>query len=130
MLSGAAPVQVLLEVLHEPGNPLGIIRKPGDYVALADGDRCQKRSVPHFMGSALPDESAAAAAASNSLARQSAPVRGSEQNPSETEQDVQEDTRTAASGTGASKAGAQEGGTAVEQLIGAERSVRSISGDR
>jgi len=43
-------LQALLHLWHEHGNPLGIIRKPTDYAVLGSEGRCQKRSVPHFMG--------------------------------------------------------------------------------
>ena len=44
--------QVLLEVLFERGNPLGIIRKTAEYAASATTEHCQTRSVPHFQGTA------------------------------------------------------------------------------
>lgn len=53
-------------MLHEAGNPLGIIRKPSDYAAPGTADRCQKRSVPHFLGSAAAEDTPAEAAAVDS----------------------------------------------------------------
>lgn len=45
-------LQALLHLWHEHGNPLGIIRNPTDYAILGSEGRCEKRSVPHFMGRA------------------------------------------------------------------------------